>query len=195
MSTCGESTPHLLNAPSLLRRCTIPFASDALSTPFFSADPFHGVQARPAGPPDLPLHPRIDQGRSDQRFAAMAVSRYQTAWSIKRFVSTTRRNRTARIKAGRQILTAADPLPRRPPQCAGQNRPRQCALVGPIRVQNLDSAGFAALDQLLAENAILMVLSPDSLMYRTARAEPYSTSSMASPSSSRSLLWWLLARR
>jgi anti-sigma B factor antagonist len=63
------------------------------------------------------------------------------------------------------------------------------------RIKYLDSAGFAALDQLLAENAILMVLSPDSLMYRTARAEPYSTSSMASPSSSRSLLWWLLASR
>jgi anti-sigma B factor antagonist len=36
------------------------------------------------------------------------------------------------------------------------------------RVKYLDSAGFAALDQLLAENAILMVLSPDSLMYRVA---------------------------
>jgi anti-sigma B factor antagonist len=36
------------------------------------------------------------------------------------------------------------------------------------RIKYLDSAGFAALDQLLAENAILMVLSPDSLMYRVA---------------------------
>jgi transposase len=47
-------------------------------------------------------------------FAAMAVSHYiehQTGWSIKRFVRTSRRYRTVKIKAGRQILTAADPLP------------------------------------------------------------------------------------
>ena len=47
-------------------------------------------------------------------FAAMAVSHYietQTSWSIKKFVRTARRYRTVQIKAGRQILTAADPLP------------------------------------------------------------------------------------
>jgi hypothetical protein len=47
-------------------------------------------------------------------FAALAVSHYieiQTGWSIKKFVRTTRRYRTVRIKAGKQILTAADPLP------------------------------------------------------------------------------------
>jgi Transposase DDE domain len=47
-------------------------------------------------------------------FAALAVSHYietQTGWSIKKFVRTTRRYRTVQIKAGRQILTAADPLP------------------------------------------------------------------------------------
>lgn len=46
--------------------------------------------------------------------AAMAVSHYietQTAWSIRKFVRTARRYRTVKIKAGRQILTAADPLP------------------------------------------------------------------------------------
>ena len=46
--------------------------------------------------------------------AAMAVSHYieaQTGWSIKKFVRTTRRYRTVKIKAGRQTLTAADPLP------------------------------------------------------------------------------------
>jgi transposase len=46
--------------------------------------------------------------------AAMAVSHYieaQTGWSIKKFVRTARRYRTLKIKAGRQILTAADPLP------------------------------------------------------------------------------------
>ena len=47
-------------------------------------------------------------------FAALAVSRWlehQTGWSIKKFVQTTRRYPTVQIKAGGQILTAADPLP------------------------------------------------------------------------------------
>ena len=47
-------------------------------------------------------------------FAALAVSHYietQTGWSIKKFVRTARRYRTVQIKAGSQILTAADPLP------------------------------------------------------------------------------------
>jgi anti-sigma B factor antagonist len=35
-------------------------------------------------------------------------------------------------------------------------------------VQYLDSAGFAALDRLIEENAIVVVLSPDSFMYRVA---------------------------
>ena len=34
-----------------------------------------------------------------------------TGWSIKKFVRTARRYRTVKIKAGRQTLTAADPLP------------------------------------------------------------------------------------
>jgi transposase len=44
----------------------------------------------------------------------LAVSHWvehQTGWSIKKFVRTARRYRTVKIKAGRQILTAADPLP------------------------------------------------------------------------------------
>jgi hypothetical protein len=44
----------------------------------------------------------------------MAVSHHietRTGWSIKKFVRTARRYRTVQIKAGRQILTAADPLP------------------------------------------------------------------------------------
>jgi transposase len=47
-------------------------------------------------------------------FAALAVSHWiehQTGWSIKKFVCTARRYRTVQIRAGRQILTAADPLP------------------------------------------------------------------------------------
>ena len=35
-------------------------------------------------------------------------------------------------------------------------------------VKYLDSAGFAALDRLLADHQIVIVLSPDSLMYRVA---------------------------
>jgi hypothetical protein len=47
-------------------------------------------------------------------FAALAVSRWieaQTGWSIRKFVKTARRYRTIEIQAGRQIVTAADPLP------------------------------------------------------------------------------------
>jgi transposase len=47
-------------------------------------------------------------------FAALAVSHWieqQTGWSIKKFVRTARRYRTITIKAGPQILTAAEPLP------------------------------------------------------------------------------------
>ena len=35
---------------------------------------------------------------------------HQTGWSIKKFVRTARRYRTVQIRAGRQMLTAADPL-------------------------------------------------------------------------------------
>lgn len=48
-------------------------------------------------------------------FAALAVTRLiedRTGWSIKKFVRTTRRYRTIQIRAGNQLLTAADPLPR-----------------------------------------------------------------------------------
>ena len=47
-------------------------------------------------------------------FAALAVSRWieaRTGWSIRKFVKTARRYRTIQIQAGRQTLTAADPLP------------------------------------------------------------------------------------
>jgi hypothetical protein len=46
-------------------------------------------------------------------FAALAISRWiedRTEWSIKKFVTTARRYRTVHIRAGDQILTAADPL-------------------------------------------------------------------------------------
>jgi Transposase DDE domain len=47
-------------------------------------------------------------------FAALAVSRWieaQTGWSIRKFVKTARRYRTIKIQAGRQTITAADPVP------------------------------------------------------------------------------------
>ena len=47
-------------------------------------------------------------------FAALAVSHWveaQTGWSIKKFVRTARRYRTVTIQAGRQTVTAAEPLP------------------------------------------------------------------------------------
>ena len=47
-------------------------------------------------------------------FAALAISRWienTTGWSIKRFVTTTRRYRTIEIQAGDHTITAADPLP------------------------------------------------------------------------------------
>jgi transposase len=47
-------------------------------------------------------------------FAALAITRFiedRTGWSIRKFVRTARRYRTARIRAGQHILTAEDPLP------------------------------------------------------------------------------------
>ncbi len=47
-------------------------------------------------------------------FDAVAITRLiedRTGWSIKKFVRTTRRYRTVQIRAGKQILTAEDPLP------------------------------------------------------------------------------------
>jgi hypothetical protein len=47
-------------------------------------------------------------------FAALAITRHietSTGWSIKKFVTTTRRYREVVIQAGDQLITAADPLP------------------------------------------------------------------------------------
>jgi hypothetical protein len=47
-------------------------------------------------------------------FAALAVTAFiedRTGWSIKKFVRTARRYRTVQIRAGKQILTAQQPLP------------------------------------------------------------------------------------
>jgi hypothetical protein len=39
------------------------------------------------------------------------VDRYQTGWSIRKFVKTACRYRTVQIQAGHHAITAADPLP------------------------------------------------------------------------------------
>jgi Transposase DDE domain len=47
-------------------------------------------------------------------FAALAVGRLvedRTGWSVRRFVRTARRYRTVQIRAGQQLITAADPIP------------------------------------------------------------------------------------
>jgi hypothetical protein len=47
-------------------------------------------------------------------FATLAVTRLieaRTGWSIKKFVQTARRYHTVQIRAGNQLLTAADPIP------------------------------------------------------------------------------------
>jgi hypothetical protein len=47
-------------------------------------------------------------------FTVLTVSHWierQTGWSIKKFVRTTCCYRTVQIRAGKQALTAADPLP------------------------------------------------------------------------------------
>jgi len=48
-------------------------------------------------------------------FAALAVTRWleaRTGWSARKFVTTARRYRTIQIQAGRQTITAADPVPK-----------------------------------------------------------------------------------
>jgi hypothetical protein len=70
----------------------------------------HDLQARPI------YHHKRDSIEAHLTivFAALAVSHWiehQTGWSIKKFVRTARRYRTVTIQAGRQTLTAAEPLP------------------------------------------------------------------------------------
>jgi transposase len=64
-------------------------------------------------------------------FAALAVSHWiehRTGWSIKKFVRTAGRYRTVRIQAGRQILTAAEPVPDDLAQALSNINAHHCAL-------------------------------------------------------------------
>ncbi len=70
----------------------------------------HDLQARP-----IYHHKRESiEAHLSIVFAALAVSRLiedRTGWTIRTFVRTARRYRTIQIRAGRQILTAEEPLP------------------------------------------------------------------------------------
>jgi hypothetical protein len=48
---------------------------------------------------------------ADKPFTYATWIEAQTGWSIRKFVKTARRYRTIEIQAGRQAITAADPLP------------------------------------------------------------------------------------
>ena len=70
----------------------------------------HDLQARP-----IYHHKRESiEAHLSIVFAAMALTHWiehRTGWSIKQFVRTARRYRTITIQAGKQTLTAADPIP------------------------------------------------------------------------------------
>ena len=88
----------------------------------------HDLQARPI------YHHKRDSIEAHLTivFAALAVSHWiehQTGWSIKKFVRTARRYRTVTIQAGRQTLTAAEPLPDDLAEALAEMRERRCALV------------------------------------------------------------------
>ena len=73
------------------------------------------VQARPAGPADLPPQTRLDRSPPDHRVRRPrrqpAGSSTPPAGPSRRFVKTARRYRTITIQAGDQTITAADPIP------------------------------------------------------------------------------------
>jgi hypothetical protein len=56
-----------------------------------------------SGALDLQVGPRIDIVRG--------WGKDRTGWSLKRFVRTARRYRTAQIRVGQHLLTAEEPLP------------------------------------------------------------------------------------
>jgi transposase len=68
----------------------------------------HDLRARPI------YHHKPDSIEAHLTVATLALTRFieaRTGWSIKRFVCTTRRYRTVKIRVGQQTLTAEDPLP------------------------------------------------------------------------------------
>jgi hypothetical protein len=72
------------------------------------------VQVRPAGQADYHRKRDSIEAHLTVVFAALAVSCWieaRTGWLIRKFVKTARRYRTIETQAGRQTITAADPLP------------------------------------------------------------------------------------
>jgi hypothetical protein len=83
--------------------------------PRFCRDELPDLQARPV------YHRKRDSvvARLTIVFAALAATRpieARTGWSIQEFVKTARRCRTIEVQAGRQTITAADPVPADPTQ-------------------------------------------------------------------------------
>ena len=83
-------------------------------------------------------------------FAALAVGRLieeRTGWSIRRFVRTARRYRTVQIRAGQQLITAADPIPIDLHEAlADINRAAGAHQIEPTRDRNLDAASTCFAD-------------------------------------------------
>ncbi len=72
------------------------------------------VEARPARPTDYHHLRDSIEAHLSIVVTAMAVSHYienQTGWSIEKLVCAARRYRTVKVKAGRQLLAAAKPVP------------------------------------------------------------------------------------
>ena len=114
----GGQDPRAGRVEGLHHQPGRPDPRSSSSTPTTSC----GASRRPSGCPSTTCRPARStttlresiEAHLSIVFAAMAVSHYiehQTGWSIKKFVRTARRYRTVKIKAGRQTLTAADPLP------------------------------------------------------------------------------------
>jgi hypothetical protein len=109
----GRGSPRTGAAASNRRRSAVLRTVDRALLPH--------VQARPCRPTIYHQKRESIEAHLSIVFAAAVVSKpieARTGWSIRNFV------RTARIRAGRQILTAEDPHPGRPARVARDHRGR-----------------------------------------------------------------------
>jgi len=116
---------HSRSLPQIRRRNNKGYTTNLTSqTPQFVIDAYHQLwrieKSFRMSKHDLQARPIYHHKRESIEahltvvFAAMAVSHWiehQTGWSIRKFVRTARRCRTVQMRAGKQTLTAADPLP------------------------------------------------------------------------------------
>ena len=129
LATCPDGTP-----------VTAEFVIDAYHRLFHIEASFrmskHDLAARP-----IYHHKRESiEAHLSVVFAALAVGRLvedRTGWSIRRFVRTARRYRTVQIRAGQQLITAADPCP-----TTSKRRSRRSTM--PKGGTNLSQVGAAA---------------------------------------------------